>query len=99
MKVLESVPNGKSLLPYLNNKAEIIEDNIAISQMRDYMSIVDGDYKLIIGKDTNLLFNIAIDPDEVNNIIEIEKERKNKMIDKLLTLRPKFASYVNRISN
>ena len=98
-EVLETVPNGKSLLPYLNNKENTITDNLAVSQMRDYMSIVDGNYKLIIGKDTKLLFNMANDPYEINNTIENEIEKKDEMIDKLLTLRPKFTSYVNRISN
>ncbi|MDT0555818.1 sulfatase family protein [Patiriisocius hiemis] len=98
-KVLETVPNGKSLLPYLDNKENTIADNLAVSQMRDYMSIVDGNYKLIIGKDTKLLFNMANDPYEINNTIENEIEKKDEMIDKLLTLRPKFTSYVNRISN
>ena len=66
--------DGKSLLPVINNEIVNYDDRPCISYLstldnqEDIFSIILDEYKLIKHSDINELYNIAIDPEEKENL-------------------------------
>jgi iduronate 2-sulfatase len=72
---LNSVRNGNSLLPLLNCEGTFTGAGLAFSEMRDFKSVFDGEFKYIHHKETPILFNLEQNPDETENWIERNPEK------------------------
>lgn len=81
--ILNETPNGNSLLPLLTEEGEFAGNGIVYSEIKDFTSVFNGDYKYIHNTETSILFNLKDNPDETNNVIEDEPEMtthlKNEM--------------------
>lgn len=71
-KTLNQTPNGNSLLPLLNGEGRFKGSGFGFSEIKDFRSVFNGDYKYIDNSETPLLFNLKVDPDETINILEKE---------------------------
>jgi len=76
---LNQVPNGNSLLPLLTEEGEFAGNGIVYSEIKDFRSVFNGDYKYIYNTETPMLFNLIECPEETNNVIEDEPEMANHL--------------------
>jgi len=86
---------GKSLVPWLKGKGEKgamrsisseVDFNSIIEMKNAHLTaVIENNYKLIHDKasDSFELYNLKLDPEELKNIVEKEKERLRKMLKKL----------------
>lgn len=69
---LNQVPHGNSLLPLLKGVEGFMGKGYGISEVTNYRSIFDGQYKYIDHPVHPILFNLQLDPDEKQNRIIAE---------------------------
>lgn len=73
-ETIGEAPNGNSLSPLLKGTGQFTGNGIGFSEMRGLRSSFNGDYKYIDHPETPILFNLKIDPDETQNMLEKEPE-------------------------
>ncbi|MEM3101458.1 MAG: sulfatase-like hydrolase/transferase [Candidatus Nitrosotenuis sp.] len=94
---------GRSLVPFLKGKSLPPKQAFSMSLLQNMtnktitkgtFALWEGNYKLIhyLENGKSLLFDLSKDPDELNNLFNVDKERGNKM----LSLFRNYLEYINR---
>lgn len=73
------VKQGNSLLPLLKKKGRFNGNGLAFSEMKDFKSVFDGQFKYIHNKETPILFNLKDNPEETENWIDRYPERAEEL--------------------